>query len=178
MIFLVVSFFIWSLFNATLCQILMLHDIFVTRKSCLIRNLRPHKSSTLFSKASSSLSTLCSITSLCFAIVRKHFKGILWKFKIFLQFCEKNSNFLKKLRLFHFRFVFPLHIFLVSPEGPQTPKKYWLPRKLQPLRALIFLGMGLLFSGFNIIFPKLQNGHILVNKLNFEKLSQLSFLKL
>ena len=38
--------------------------------------------------------------------------------------------------------------------------------------------MGLLFSGFNVMFLKLQNGHILANKLNFEKLSPLSFLKL
>ena len=38
--------------------------------------------------------------------------------------------------------------------------------------------MGLLFSGFNVTFLKLQNGHILAIKLNFETLSPLSFLKL
>ena len=122
---------------------------------------------------SSSLSTLCSITSPCFDIVRKHLKGILRIFKNFLQFCGKNSNFLKKLKLFDFWFVYLLNIFLLSPEGPQIPKK--ILRKVQPLRALIFLEMGLLFSGFNVMFPKLQNSHILANKLNFDKLRPLSF---
>ena len=75
-------------------------------------------------------------------------------------------------------FVFFPDSFLVSPEGPQIPKNYWLPRKVQPLRALIFLEMGFLFSGFNVMFLKLQNGYISANKLNFEKLSPLSFLKL
>ena len=121
---------------------------------------------------------MCSITSPCFGIVRKHLKGILRIFEKFLQFCEKNNNFLKKLRLLNFRFVFLLNIFLASPEGPQILKKYWLPWKVQPLRALIFLEMGLLFSGFNVMFSELQNGHILAKKLNFEKLSPLSFLQL
>ena len=121
---------------------------------------------------------MCSISSPCFGIVRKHLKGILRIFEIFLQFPEKINNFLKKLRLFHFRFVFLLDSFLASPEGPQLLKNYWRPWKVQPVRALIFLEMDLLFSGFNVIFLKLQNGHILANKLNFEKLSQLSFVKL
>merc|ERR1711942_567343 len=95
-----------------------------------------------------------------------------------LQFPENNNNFLKKLRLFHFMFVFFPYSFLVSPEGPQIPKNYWLSRKVQPLRALIFLEMFFLFSGFNVMFLKLQNGYISANKLNFEKLSPLSFLKL
>ena len=38
------------------------------------------------------------------------------------------------------------------------------------MRALIFLEMGLLCSGFNVMFPKSQNGRILPNKLHFEKL--------
>ena len=38
--------------------------------------------------------------------------------------------------------------------------------------------MSFFFSGFNVIFLKLQNGYISANKLNFEKLSPLSFLKL
>ena len=124
------------------------------------------------------MSTLCSIISPCFGIVRKHLKGILRIFEKKLQFPEKNNNFLKKLRLFHFMFVFFPDSFLVSPEGPQIPKNYWLPRKVQPLRALIFLEMFFLFSGFNVMFLKLQNGYISANKLNFEKLSPLSFLKL
>jgi len=124
------------------------------------------------------LSTLCSITSPCFDIIRKHLRGFYGYLEKKLQFPEKIDTFLKKLRLFHFRFVFFIDSFLVSPEGPQIPKNYWLPQKVQPLRALIFLEMGLLFSGFNVMFLKLQNGHILANKLNFEKLSPLSFLQL
>ena len=31
--------------------------------------------------------------------------------------------------------------------------------------------MGLLFSGLNVMFSELQNGHILAKKLNFEKLT-------
>ena len=58
-----------SLFNAILCRRLMLHDIFKNRKSCQISNLRPHESSTLFSKTSSSSPTLCSIKTPCFGIV-------------------------------------------------------------------------------------------------------------
>ena len=64
------------------------------------------------------------------------------------------------------------------PTSSGPLEKYWLPWKVQPLRALIFLEMGLLFSGFNVMFLKLQNGCISANKLNFEKLSPLSFLKL
>ena len=121
---------------------------------------------------------LCSITSPCFDIVRKHLRGFYGYLEKKLQFPEKIDTFLKKLRLFHFRFVFFLDSFLVSPEGPQIPKNYWLPQKVQPLRTLIFLEMGLLFSGLNGMFPKLQNGYIFGSKLNFEKLNQLSFFKL
>ena len=74
-----------------------------------------------------------------------------------------------------FQVCFPSQYFLVSSEGPQIPKKYWLPINVQPLRALFFLEMVLLFSGFNEMFPKLHNGHILANKPNFEKISPLSF---
>ena len=122
-IILVDSIYIWSLFKAILCWSVKLRNIFEKRKSCQILNLRPYEISTLSSKKSSGSSTLCSITSLCFGIAQKHLKGILWIFEKKLQFPEKNNNFLKKLRLFHFMFVFFPDSFLVSPEGPQIPKK-------------------------------------------------------
>ena len=43
------------------------------------------------------------------------------------------------------------------------------------MRALIFLEMEVLCSGFNVMFPKSQNGRILPNKLHFEKLIPLFF---
>ena len=81
-------------------------------------------------------------------------------------------SFLKK---FHFRFIFLLNIFSVSTKDPRITKKYWLSRKGQPWRALIFLEMGLLFSGYLIMFSKQYIVHIFANKLKFEQLCTLSF---
>ena len=107
-IFFVDSIYIWSSFNAILCQGLMLHDTFENRKSYKIW---PHESSTLFSNESSSLYSLSSITSPCFDIFRKHLKGISQTFRICVQFSEKDNSFLKRLRFFHFSFVCLLNIF-------------------------------------------------------------------
>ena len=106
------------------------------------------------SKASSSPSSLWSITSLCLDIVRMHLESILWTYEKSYEFPEKNNNFVKKLRLLHFRFIFLLNSFLVSPKDPRITKNYWLSRKGQPRSALIFLQMGLLFSGFLVMFSK------------------------
>jgi len=86
--------------------------------------------------------------------VRKHLEGILRTYEKSYEFPEKNNNFLKKLRLFHFRSIFLLNIFLVSTKDPRITKKYWLSRKGQPQRALIFLEKGLLFSGYLVMFSK------------------------
>ena len=75
-------------------------------------------------------------------------------------------------------FVFFPDSFLVSPEGPQIPKKLLAAPKSTTTEGLNFFRNVFLFSGFNVIFLKLQNGYISANKLNFEKLSPLSFLKL
>ena len=106
------------------------------------------------SKASSSPSSYWSITSLCLDFVRKHLEGILRTYEKSYEFSEKNNNFLKKLRLFNFRSMFLLNIFLVSTKDPRITKKYWLSRKGQPRRALIFLEMGLLFSEYLVMFSK------------------------
>ena len=97
-----------------------------------------------FSKASSSSSSLWSITSLYLDIVRKHLEGILSRYLKFYEFPEKNSDFLKKLRLFHFRLIFLLDSFLVSPKDPRITKNYWLSRKGQPRSALIFFRNGII----------------------------------
>ena len=73
---------------------------------------------------------------------------------LFYEFPEKNNNFLKKLRLLHFRFIFLPNIFLVSAKDPRITKKYWLSQKGQPGSALIFLEMVSLFSGFLVKFSK------------------------
>ena len=132
----------------------MLHESSEIRKSCEIFFLRPHESVKKNSKASSSPSSLWSISSLCLDIVRKHLEGILRTYEKSYEFPEKNNNFVKKLRLFYFRFIFLLNSFLVSPKDPRITKNYWLSRKGQPRSALIFLQMGLLFSGFLIMFSK------------------------
>ena len=128
-----------------------------------------------FPKASSSSSSLWSITSLYLDIVRKHLEGILRRYLKFYEFPEKNSDFLKKLRLFHFRLIFLLDSFLVSPKDPRITKNYWLSRKGQPRSALIFLEMVSLFSGFLAKFSKQWICHILTNKIKYEKLCTLSF---
>ena len=87
-------------------------------------------------------------------MVRKHLEGILWTYEKSHEFPEKNNNFLKKLRLLHFRFIFLLNSFLVSPKDPRITKNYGLNQKCQPRSALIFLEMGLLFSGFPVMFSK------------------------
>ena len=97
-----------------------------------------------FSKASSSSSSLWSITSLYLDIVRKHLEGILSRYLKFYEFPEKNSDFLKKLRLFHFRLIFLLDSFLVSPKDPRITQNYWLSRKGQPRSALIFFRNGII----------------------------------
>ena len=106
------------------------------------------------SKASPSPYPLWSMTSLCLDIVRKNLEGILRTYEKSYEFPEKNNNFVKKLRLLHFRFIFLLNSFLVSPKDPRITKNYWLSRKGQPRSALIFLRMGLLFSGFLLMFSK------------------------
>ena len=119
------DFFLYNSFNnmfGLLYQSLMLHNIFENRKSLKIWSLRPHEILTLFSKAGSRLPTLCSITSPCFDAVRKHLKRILQIFEIFYNFL-KEITIKKKSRLLHFRIVFLLNIFLVSPEGPQILQK-------------------------------------------------------
>ena len=132
----------------------MLHESSEIRKSCEIFLLRPHESFKKNSKASSSSSSLWSISSLCLNIVRKHLEGILRTYEKSYEFPEKNNNFVKKLRLFYFRIIFLLNSFLVSPKDPRITKNYWLSRKSQPRSALIFLQMGLLFSGFLVLFSK------------------------
>ena len=132
----------------------MLHESSEIRKSSEIFFPRPHKSFKKNSKAISSPSSLWSISSLCLDIVRKHLEGILRTYEKSYEFPEKNNNFLKKLRLFHFRSIFLLNIFLVSTKDPRITKKYWLSRKGQPRRALIFLEKGLLFSGYLVMFSK------------------------
>ena len=121
----------------------MLHESSEIRKSCEIFFLRPHESVKKNAKASSSPSSLWSISSLCLDIVRKHLEGILIIYEKSYEFPEKNNNFVKKLRLFYFRFIFLLNSFLVSPKDPRITKNYWLIRKGQPWSALIFLQMGL-----------------------------------
>ena len=132
----------------------MLHESSEIRKSCEIFFLRPHESVKENSKASSSPSSLRSISSLCLDIVRKHLEGILGTYEKSYEFPENNNNFVKKLRLSYFRFIFPLNSFLVSPKDPKITKNYWLSQKGQPQSALIFLQMGLLFSGFLVMFSK------------------------
>ena len=132
----------------------MLHESSEIRKSCEIFFPRPHESFKKNSKASSSPSSLWSISLLCLDIVRKHLEGILRTYEKSYEFPEKNNNFVKKLRLFYFRFIFLLNSFLVSPKDPRITKNYWLSRKGQPRSALIFLQMGLLFSGFLVMFSK------------------------
>ena len=132
----------------------MLHESSENRKYRKILNPRPHESSKKNSKASSSPSSLWSITSLCLDIVRMHLESILWTYEKSYEFPEKNNNFVKKLRLLHFRFIFLLNSFLVSPKDPRITKNYWLSRKGQSRSALIFLQMGLLFSGFLVMFSK------------------------
>ena len=131
-----------------------------------------------FSNASFSFSSLWSITSIRLDIVRKHLEGIFWKFEKSYEFPEKNNNFLKKLRLLQFRLIFLPNIFLVSAKDPRITKKYWLSQKGQPRSALIFLEMVSLFSGFLVKFSKQRIGHILTNKIKYEKLCTLSFHKL
>ena len=106
------------------------------------------------SMASSSPSSYWSITSLCLDFVRKHLEGIMRTYEKFYKFPEKNNNFLKKLRLFHFRPNFLLNIFLASTKDPWITKKCWLSRKGQRRRALIFLEMGLSVSGYLVMFSK------------------------
>ena len=132
----------------------MLHESSEIRKSSENFFPRPHKSFKKNSKAISSPSSLWSISSLCLDIVRKHLEGILRTYEKSYEFPEKNNNFVKKLRLFYFRFIFLLNSFLVSPKDPRITKNYWLSRKGQPRSALIFLQMGLLFSGFLVMFSK------------------------
>ena len=146
--------YIWLSFYEKLCLGLMLHESSGIRKSSEIFFPRPHKSFKKNSKAISSPSSLWSISSLCLDIVRKHLKGILRTYEKSFEFPEKNNNFVKKLRLFYFRFIFLLNSFLVSPKDPRITKNYWLSRKGQPWSALIFLQTGLLFSGFLVIFSK------------------------
>ena len=132
----------------------MLHESSEIRKSSEIFFPRPHKSFKKNSKAISSPSSLWSISSLCLDIVRKHLEGILQTYEKSFEFPEKNNNFVKKLRLFYFRFIFLLNSFLVSPKDPRITKNYWLSRKGQSRSALIFLQMGLLFSGFLVMLSK------------------------
>ena len=153
----------------------MLHESSEIRKSCEIFFPRPHESFKKNSKASSSPSSLWSISSLCLDIVRKHLEGILRTYEKSYEFPEKNNNFVKKLRLFYFRFIFLLNSFLVSPKDPRITKNYWLSRKGQPRSALIFLEMVSLFSGFLAKFSKQWICHILTNKIKYEKLCTLSF---
>jgi len=132
----------------------MLHESSEIRKSCEIFFPRPHESLQKNSKASSCPSSLCLISSLCLDIVRKYLEGILRTYEKSYEFPEKNNNFVKKLRLFYFRFIFLLNSFLVSPKDPRITKNYWLSKKGQSRSALIFLQMGLLFSGFLVMFSK------------------------
>ena len=127
------------------------------------------------SMASSSPSSYWSITSLCLDFVRKHLEGIMRTYEKFYKFPEKNNNFLKKLRLLHFRFIFLPNIFLVSAKDQRISKNYWLNQKGQPRSALIFLEMVSLFSGFLAKFSKQWICHILTNKIKYEKLCTLSF---
>ena len=122
----------------------MLHESSENRKSSKMLDPRPHESYTFFFKASSSSSSLWSITSLWLDIVRKHLQGIFWKFEKSYEFPEKNNNFLKKLRLLHFRFIFLPNIFLMSAKDPRITKKYWLSQKGQPRSALIFFRNGII----------------------------------
>ena len=106
------------------------------------------------SKVNSSPSSLWLITLLCLDIVRRHLEGILRTCEKSYEFPEKNNNFVKKLKLFHFIFIFFPNSFLVSPKDLRITKNYWLSRKGKPRSALIFLQMGLLFSGFLVMFSK------------------------
>ena len=153
----------------------MLHETSENRKSRKTLDPRPHERFKFFSKASSSSSSLWSITSLWLDIVRKHLEGIFWKFEKFYEFPEKNNNFLKKLRLLQFRLIFLPNIFLVSAKDPRITKKYWLSQKGQPRSALIFLEMVSLFSGFLVKLSKQWICHILTNKIKYEKLCTLYF---
>ena len=129
----------------------MLHESSEIRKFSSQGHMKVSKKK---SKTSPSPTPLWSITSLCLDMVRKHLEGILWTYEKSHEFPEKNNNFLKKLRLLHFRFIFLLNSFLVSPKDPRITKNYWLSQNGQPRSALIFLEMGLLFSGFPVMFSK------------------------
>ena len=67
----------------------MLHESSENRKYRKIFNPRPHESFKKNSKASSSPSSLWSITSLCLDIVRMHLESILWTYEKSYEFPEK-----------------------------------------------------------------------------------------